>query len=196
MIIFLGNDKTSTAFNDIISDSKNDDDIVVSCQYRHKVPESLLFSHNCVNLHFGKLPEYGGCNSIYWQMKNKEQYAYVTLHYMDNDFDTGDIISFGRVFIDNKTADEVYNELLIEAVELLKCFYKDIIHNEAPRVKQSIIRHRYYKKSAVNFDEVKYIDDLEDANALSYKGKQNPIVVINGREWELTPYEDRINKST
>ena len=188
MIIFLGNDKTTEAFSKTIYGSSSDKkDIVLSCQYRHRVPESLLNSHTCINIHFGALPSYRGCNPIYWQMKNKEKYAGITIHYMDNNFDTGEIIDTVYVLIDNNTADEIYDMLLVEAVDRFNFWKNDIINGVAPRKKQD--KGKYYCKSFVDFDDVKYIDDLEDANALSYKGKQNPIININGRDWELKPYE-------
>ena len=188
MIIFLGNDKTTEAFANTIYQSSSDKmDIVLSCQYRYRVPESLLGTHSCVNIHFGRLPEYRGCNPIYWQMKNGEKYAGVTLHYMDSNFDTGNIIDIGEVLIDNKTADEVYDALLPEAVDMFNYWKLDIVMGVAPRRQQG--KGKYYCKSFVDFSSEKYIDNLEDANAVSYKGKQNPIININGRDWELKPYE-------
>lgn len=173
MIIFLGNGNTNSLYSDLIKKSKKDRDIVVSCQYRFRVPESLLRSHICVNIHYGRLPKYGGCNPVYWQIINGEKYAGVTLHYMDKDFDTGDIIDVDLIPIGNMTADNVYSCLEYCGYELFKRWYQHIINETAPRIHQDVNDRNYYPASMVDWREVKNIKSLNDRaiQAVHFKGK-------------------------
>ena len=47
----------------------------------------------CMNLHMGLLPHYRGVNGLKWALINDEAQTGVTLHYMDEGIDTGDMIS-------------------------------------------------------------------------------------------------------
>lgn len=182
MIIFLGDDGL---YRDIIKASKNDKDIVVSCQYRHLVPKSLIQSHVCVNIHYGLLPKYAGCNPIYWQVK--DGYGGVTLHYMDERFDTGDIIDQIELTCFDRTADEFYMLLRYLGRELLQRNYQSIIKDTAQRKKQDLALRQYKKSSDVDFNRVRHIENLDDAYAVSFLGKQSPLIKIRGREWKLIP---------
>ena len=190
MITFLGNDTTREKFEWLIEESSKDTkDIVVSCQYPYKIPKTIINNNVCVNLHFGKLPYYAGMYPVFWQIINGEEYAWITLHYMDNTFDSGDIIGFAKVEIGNKTADEVYNDLTCQAPLLLKKFYKKILKGTAPRIKQNLSQRRYYNKDSVNFDSECVLKfgtiNVRELQAFHFKGKQYPTLKINDRFVEM-----------
>lgn len=184
MIIFLGDDD---GYKDIIKSSKKDKDIVVSCQYRYRVPESLIKSHTCVNIHYGILPFYAGCNPIYWQIMKGDK-AGVTLHYMDKNLDTGDIIAIYEFPIGDMTADEVYAVLKEKGVSLLKKYYPLILNGKAPRIPQDLQFRNYYKAEDVNFSFAKQCtpDQFNKIRATHFKGKQLPIVQLGGRQYEIS----------
>ena len=73
-------------------------DVVVSVGYRHIVPEKILNipERGCINLHPAYLPYNRGANPNVWSII-EETPAGVTLHYMDENIDTGDIIDRKRV---------------------------------------------------------------------------------------------------
>ena len=52
MIIFLGTDRALKLYSNVISSSVDDNDIVLSCQYGYRIPQSLIKSHICVNVHY------------------------------------------------------------------------------------------------------------------------------------------------
>lgn len=183
MIIFLGNDHSRALYEDYINKSKHDEDIVLSCQYPFRVPDSLLDTHICVNIHYGILPFYAGCNPIYWQIK-KGYTAGVTLHYMDSGFDSGDIIDIYEVPIGDMTADELYGVLSIKGYELFKKYYNRILEGSAPRRKQNLEFRRYYTKTMVDFKKEASIED-KDIRALHFEGKQYPTVKIGSVEYEI-----------
>lgn len=50
-------------------------------------------SHNIINLHSGKLPQYRGLNALSWMIQNGESSGALTLHEVEHIVDTGAIIS-------------------------------------------------------------------------------------------------------
>lgn len=150
MITFLGNTKAIEIYKDFINTTKNDKDIVVSCQYPFLVPESIINSNICVNIHYGNLPFFAGCDPIYWQiMKGSE--AAVTLHYMDKNFDSGDIIDKAIVNCSNMTAEDLYAELSMKGFELFVTHYQDIIDGKAVRQPQIKEWRRYFNKGQADY---------------------------------------------
>lgn len=79
-------------------------DYLVSCGYRHIVPEAILDvpKEGCLNLHPSLLPYNRGANPNVWSIVEGSP-AGVTLHYMDPGVDTGDIIAQREV--DKKFSD-------------------------------------------------------------------------------------------
>jgi methionyl-tRNA formyltransferase len=53
--------------------------------------------YGAVNVHPALLPEYRGCNPTQWSLLNDETETGVTMHYMDEHFDTGNIFAQRRV---------------------------------------------------------------------------------------------------
>lgn len=185
MIIFLGNGNSLELYKDLVEQSKNDKpDIVVSCQYPFKVPESLLKSHICVNIHYGMLPEFAGCNPIYWQIKEGDV-AGTTIHYMEEKLDAGDVISRKNVPIGDMTANELYKVLACYGFALFKKAYPKILNNTAPRRKQDLKFRCYYPKNMVNFELVKSCVKDQDVRAVHFEGKQYPVISIGGRDYEM-----------
>ncbi len=58
-----------------------------------KVPSNFISTvkYGIFNIHFGKLPKYGGSVPVFWQIKNQEKQGVLTIHQMDKSFDTGPI---------------------------------------------------------------------------------------------------------
>jgi methionyl-tRNA formyltransferase len=46
----------------------------------------------CLNVHAGMLPRYRGINPSFWSLLNQEKQSAVTVHYIDEEIDDGDII--------------------------------------------------------------------------------------------------------
>ena len=69
-------------------------DLGVSYVYSRKITEPLLSQpkKGFVNYHPGPLPKYKGPDQYQKAIKNKEIHWGVTVHFMDEDYDTGDII--------------------------------------------------------------------------------------------------------
>jgi methionyl-tRNA formyltransferase len=46
----------------------------------------------CLNVHAGMLPRYRGINPSFWSLLNREKQSAVTVHYIDEEIDDGNII--------------------------------------------------------------------------------------------------------
>lgn len=68
-------------------------DCIISYGYRHKIPMFAVDAVNgrAVNLHISYLPYNRGANPNYWSWHDDTPKG-VTIHYIDDGFDTGDII--------------------------------------------------------------------------------------------------------
>ncbi len=89
-----------------------DADLGVVASYNKKLPKELLqlTKDGFINLHPSKLPDYRGANPYSHVIINGEEESAITLHFMDENFDTGDLISQYRFNIDlNETMGTLFN---------------------------------------------------------------------------------------
>ncbi|MFQ5400661.1 MAG: methionyl-tRNA formyltransferase [Anaerolineae bacterium] len=70
----------------------------VAC-FTHRIPVNLLAlpPHGFLNLHPSLLPAYRGPSPLFWQLRRGETETGVTIHFMDEGLDTGDIAAQARV---------------------------------------------------------------------------------------------------
>ncbi len=70
-------------------------DLIVTCAYGQIVPKILLEAprYGCVNVHASLLPKYRGGAPIHRAIMNGEKETGITIMYMDEHMDSGDIIS-------------------------------------------------------------------------------------------------------
>lgn len=103
-------------------------DFVVSCGYRHIIPEPVLSvpTEGCINLHPAYLPYNRGANPNVWSIV-EDTPAGVTLHYMDAGVDTGDIVARQTVDSDfSDTGKQLYKKLEDAQVSLFKQTWDDV----------------------------------------------------------------------
>lgn len=105
-------------------------DLNVSMSYDQILRRPIIQSAplGFINCHAGKLPHYRGRNVINWAIINNEQEIGLTIHYVDEGIDTGDIIlqrvlpihwedTYGTVL---QKVQEAFPNLLAEAVRLIE----------------------------------------------------------------------------
>lgn len=83
-------------------------DILVSYGYRHRVRSPRLLP--CINVHISLLPYNRGCDPNYWSYADDTPKG-GTIHYMDEEFDTGDIILQEEFNLRGVTLSQTYNDL-------------------------------------------------------------------------------------
>jgi len=74
----------------------------------------------CINLHKGKVPEYRGMPPGFWELYDGRESAGVTVHFVDDGLDTGDVVGDSEVAIHPKeTPESLKAKLDEEGVRLL-----------------------------------------------------------------------------
>lgn len=82
----------------------------------------------CINTHASLLPKYRGRAPLNWAMINGEEYSGVTVHFIDESIDTGDIILQEKIKIDedyyisdllNKVKN-IYPKIVLNAIKTLE----------------------------------------------------------------------------
>ena len=162
-ILFLG-EATNELFKrlkkieDVVQTNKKvklceikDYDLIISFGYRHIVKKKIIdfFKDSIVNLHISFLPYNRGADPNLWSIINDTPKG-VTIHIMDENLDTGDIIFQEKVNFDykNDTLSSSYNKLQTKIVEL---FLKN----------WDLIKSKKYikKKQNDNLSSIHYLKD-------------------------------------
>lgn len=102
-------------------------DIAVVSSYNKKFPPEFLKSvkGGFVNCHPSLLPDYRGGNPYSNVLINDEKMTGITLHFMDENFDTGNIIAQKKVAIEkNETMGTLFNRMNYLCAEFLSEFLK------------------------------------------------------------------------
>lgn len=114
-------------------------DLIVTCAYGQIIPKEVLNlpKYGCVNVHASILPKYRGSAPIQWAIINGDKETGVTIMYMDEGMDTGDIISISKMAI---TSDDnvgtMHDKLSILGAQSLEKELKSIFDGSAIRTKQ------------------------------------------------------------
>lgn len=116
-----------------------DVDAAVVCSFNYKVPRVLreATKDGFINVHPSMLPKYRGGNPYSRVIMNGETETGVTVHFMDDGFDTGDIIAQKAYHIHSKaTMGTLFNELNVLGIELLLQVLAMYEVQELPRIQQ------------------------------------------------------------
>lgn len=138
-------------------------DIIVTCAYGQIIPKILLDlpKYGCINVHASLLPKLRGGAPLHRAVINGDAKTGVTIMYMDEHMDTGDMISQAEVLIDiNDTVGDIHDKLSVLGKELLLETMPKIIKGENNRVKQN-------EEEATYAPVIKREDELIDFNKTS-----------------------------
>lgn len=98
-------------------------DIIITAAYGQILPPSILNlpRHGCINIHASLLPRYRGGAPIQYAIMNGDEVTGVTIMYMAEGLDSGDIISQVEVPIAHEDdVGTMFHKLSIAGAELLK----------------------------------------------------------------------------
>ena len=112
---------------------------LVSYGYRYILSKEILkmFPNRAINLHISYLPWNRGSDPNFWSFIENSPKG-VTIHYLDEGIDTGDIIVQKKVHFDSdqETLFTTYNKLQTEIQELFKINWNRIRTGNCQRQKQ------------------------------------------------------------
>ena len=116
-----------------------DIDLIVTCAFGQILPKEVLDlpKYGSINVHASILPKYRGSAPIEYAIMNGDKKTGVTIMYMDEGMDTGDIIKISKLSIeDNDTGGSIHDKLSMLGKDTLECTLKDIFNGNITRIKQ------------------------------------------------------------
>lgn len=114
-------------------------DLIVTCAYGQIIPKEILDypKYGCINVHASLLPKLRGGAPIHRAIINGEEETGITIMYMDEKMDNGDIISQRRIkILDTDNAGILHDKLSVLGRDLLLETLPSIINNQHIRIKQ------------------------------------------------------------
>lgn len=126
--------------NDYQTIMDDNPDIIITCAYGQIIPKKILDTPKigCFNVHASLLPKYRGGAPIHKAIINGEKETGVTIMYMDEGMDTGDIISKAKVMIEESdNVGTLHEKLSVIGTNLLKDTLPSILNQTNERIKQN-----------------------------------------------------------
>ena len=114
-------------------------ELIVTCAYGKIVPKVILDypKYGCINIHASILPKYRGSAPMQWAIANGEKETGITLMYMDEKMDTGDIIDIEKIpLLDDDDLGSIHDKMSLLGSSILEKNFSNIINNNISRVKQ------------------------------------------------------------
>lgn len=142
-------------------------DVIVVAAYGKILPKTILDmpKFGCINVHTSLLPDYKGAAPIQWAILNGEKETGVTIMYMDEGCDTGDIISAEKIMIaDDETGGGLHDKLAVLGGALLVRTLPSVLNGSCSRTPQEKGVGRYVSiidKSLGNLDFSRPAVELE-----------------------------------
>lgn len=167
-------------------------DIIVAVGFRHLVPPEILTlpPEGAVNLHPALLPYNRGANPNVWPLVEGTP-AGVTLHYMDEDYDTGDVIAQREVetnFVD--TGESLHERLKQTQFDLFREVWPDIEAGSVDPDPQDSDAGTYHVTTDFQdlckldpYAEVRVKDLLDRLRALTYPPFDNAYLELDGERY-------------
>ena len=115
-------------------------DIIVTCAYGQIIPKEILSYPRlgCINVHASLLPKLRGGAPIHRALIEGYKKTGITIMYMDEKMDTGDIISTREIdILDNDNLETLQDKLSMLGKELLLYTLPSIIAGTNERIKQN-----------------------------------------------------------
>lgn len=115
-------------------------DLIVTCAYGQIIPKDILDIPRlgCINVHASLLPKLRGGAPIHRAIMNGYTKTGITIMYMNEKMDDGDIISQEEIpILDNDTATSLHDKLSILGAKLLIKTLPSIINGTNDRIKQN-----------------------------------------------------------
>ena len=140
-------------------------DVIVTCAFGQLVPVEILNypKYGCINVHASLLPKYRGGAPIQRAIMNGEEKTGITIMYMNEGLDTGDMIEKEEVLIDADDDYETLSEKLMETGQnLLKRVLPKIINGDINREIQDSAK-------AINAPIITRSDERLDFNKTSFE---------------------------
>jgi len=175
-------------------------DLVISYLHPKRIKPKIinLPKIGCLNFHPAPLPKYRGVANYSRAILDESPIFGVTAHFIDEEFDTGDLIRVWKFFIpENSTAYSLEKISMVWLLELFKCIMSMILADEPlPRRPQN---HIIYNDIEPTYTSIKDLDVLRTVDLKKHSGEDIERMVkafwfppfggacirVNGKEFTL-----------
>lgn len=163
---------------------ENNIDFLISNGYAPIIKEPTIseYKHKIINIHPTFLPYGRGIYPLLWSLLEETPIG-VTLHFIDEGIDSGEIIVQKKVqFDDNDTFEEAYNILLNEVEQLFLDNWNNIISQKYKLKYQNKLetyRSRDVSEKYIDVLSLMWNTKIKDIKKLSYFYKMNKNFVNN-----------------
>lgn len=168
-----------------------DYDLGISFLYTHRIP-SAEFHHpyKWVNFHPGPLPEFRGRNLAYHAIMEESPYFGATIHYMDCDFDTGEIIEVVRFpIMPHHTAGDLVAHSYLLLSQLFKTYMPELLKGKIESRPQGD-DGRYFRRVPID-DKIELTEQqARKIRAVTVDPRFHARVNIGGKLYKLVPVQD------
>ena len=151
-------------------------DLIVLCRCKKRIKSKILSlpKIGCTNIHYGLLPKYGGIAPIHWAIRNGEDEIGITLQFMSEEFDEGDIIAQKKfstrgptrfLKLENKTVKingitswEAYKIANQKGLEVFTENFERLENGNYEKIKQDLTKKLYYTKDSIDYEKDRFLD--------------------------------------
>jgi methionyl-tRNA formyltransferase len=165
-------------------------DLGLAFLYTHRIPATEVRQpHRWVNFHPGPLPDFRGRNLAYHAILEGSPTFGATAHYMDADFDTGEIIETERFPIEaGHTAGDLVRLAHRTLAGLFKRHVPALLRGKVPSTAQG--DGRYFRRRSID-DRIEVTDEqARRIRAVTVHPRHHARVVVGGRTYRLIPDDD------
>ncbi|WP_158996387.1 methionyl-tRNA formyltransferase [Mucilaginibacter sp. L196] len=109
--------------------TQQEPDLVIAYTFSYKIPADLFSIpvYGFYNVHYSLLPAYMGPFPVFWQIKNGEKKGGISIHHMDENFDTGPVFIQQEIAILPGETQGLYSaKLSVFSVNLIQEFISKI----------------------------------------------------------------------
>ncbi|MGA2585588.1 MAG: formyltransferase family protein [Candidatus Aminicenantales bacterium] len=168
-------------------------DLGISFLYTHRIPACEFdIPYKWVNFHPGPLPEFQGRNLAFNAILNDAMTFGATVHYMDKEFDTGEIIEVVRFPI---LPSDTAGDLVQKAHNALVCLFKKqiprLLLGKVPSEPQG--KGRYFSKKPIDGFVVLTAEQQKLVRALTVLPLYYAAATIGGKSYRIVPLEEPSN---
>lgn len=178
---------------------KNNIELLFSIYYDKIIKKELMdmLPLGIINTHLSLLPRYRGIAPITFAILNGEDNHGVSLHYIDEGIDRGDIIAQCNFDIRDLNANEAFLLATAKCVELFSENIDFILKGDNKRIKQDNSKALYYSNSSIDWsnghivknNRVFFNKDTRSIynwiRAFIFPPLQYPIVTFHGFDYEI-----------
>lgn len=140
-------------------------DVIITCAYGQIIPKEILDCPRlgCINVHASVLPKLRGGAPIHRAILNGFKETGITIMYMDEGMDTGDIISISKLKIgDDENVGSLHDRLSVLGKELLSKTLPNIVEENNIRIKQDDLEATYAYNIKREDEKIDWNDSLDN----------------------------------